>query len=256
MAQQTGEEVERLWCWGGQSVDPVPHLQQHLKGSVLRALRVGVVQLQNQILDAFGVKVHAVSKHLQRVDLHVTQVGRLVIQVQRFVEERLVHRRIIGDDAAAQVDVHRFKEGLPLAAQRQCPVVTLRRGYSFQSSSLPVREFRLIDWHEPTLGVTAAEGIDVNGRYRLKRGVLSGADLEGNTHQHVDEVGLVLVAFESEQHSLSPRRIEPASQTHIVADVDGVDLDSAVQPLKQILHLPEKKYTLKSRVPSQASVSI
>lgn len=196
MTQQTGEEIEWLWCWGGQSVDPVPHLQQHLKGCILCALCVRVVQLENQILDAFRVKVHAVSKHFQCVDLHVTQVGRLVIQVQRFVEERFVNRRIIGDDAASQVDVHRFEEGLPSAAQRQCPVITLCCGHNVQSSSLPVREFRLIDWHEPTLGVTATEGIDINCRYGLKCGVLSRAYLERNTHQHVDEVGLILVAFE------------------------------------------------------------
>lgn len=195
MAQQTGEEIKWLWRWRGQSVDPVSHLQKHLKGSILCTLCVGIVQLENQILDAFRVKVHAVPKHFQCIYLHITQVGHLVIQVQRFVEECFVNCRIIGDDAASQIDVHRFEEGLPLAAQRQCPVVTLRCDHSVQSSSLPVSEFRLIYWHEPTLRVTTAKGIDINCWYRLECGILSGAYLERNAHQHVDEVGLILVAF-------------------------------------------------------------
>lgn len=44
----------------------------------------------------------------------------------------------------------------------------------------------------------------------------------------MDEVGLVLVALQGEQHALPPRWVEPAAQAHVVADVDGVDLHTAV----------------------------
>lgn len=241
MAQQTREQVKWLRSWWRQPVNPVPHLQQHQKGSVLRTLRVGVVQLENQILDALRVKVHAVSKHFQSVDLHIPQVGCLVVQVQRFVEESFIHRWIICDDATSQVDVHCFKEGLPFAAQRQCPVVALCRNDSVQSSSLPVREVRLVHWHEPALGVTSSKRIHINRRHGLQCRILSRAYLERNPHQHVDEVGLIFVALQCQQHPLPPGWIEPASQADVVADVDGVDLYSAVQSLKQVFHLKRNK---------------
>lgn len=237
MAQQARKQVQRLRRRRRQPVNPVPHFQQHHEGGVLGTLCVGVVQLQDEILDALGVKVQAVAKHLECVYLHVAHVGCLVVQVQGFVEEGLVDRGIIRDDAAPQVNVNRFKEGLPLVAEEQGPVVTLRRDDSVQSSSLPVREVGMVDRHEPALRVTPAERIHINGRHRFQCGVLSQADLEGNAHQHVDEIGLVFVALQCQQHSLSPARIEPTSQTHVIADVDGMDLYSTVQTLEKVLHL-------------------
>lgn len=69
--------------------------------------------------------MHAVAKDLQTVDFHVAQVGRVVIQVQRLVKKRLIDGGIISDDATAQVNVHRFEEGLPLAAKSEGPVIAL-----------------------------------------------------------------------------------------------------------------------------------
>ena len=48
---------------------------------------------------------------------------------------------------------------------------------------------------------------------------------------------LFLLLLSVSKHSLPPGRVEPTSQTDVVADVNGVDLDSAVQSLKQVLHL-------------------
>lgn len=57
----------------------------------------------------------------------------------------------------------------------------------------------------------------------------------------MDEIGLVFVTLECQQHPLPPCRVEPASKTDIVADVDGVNFYSAVQSLKQVLHLKRNK---------------
>lgn len=224
--QQAREEVQRLGSRRGEPVDAVPHLQKHEEGRVLGALRVRVVQLQDQVLDPLWVKVHAVAKHLQAVDFHVAKIGRLVVQVQRFVKKGLVDDGVVGDDATAQVNVHSLKEGLPPAAEIEGPVIALERGVQF--SSFPVWKVLLVDGHEPALRVTAPEGVDVDCRHGFQRAVLGGTDLERDPHQHMDEVGLVLVALQGEQHALPPRRVEPAAQADVIADVDGVDLHAAV----------------------------
>lgn len=53
----------------------------------------------------------------------------------------------------------------------------------------------------------------------------------------MDEVGLIFVTLEGQQHSLPPGGVEPTSQADVVADVNGMHLDSAVKSLKQVLHL-------------------
>lgn len=131
--------------------------------------------------------------------------------------------------------MHRFEERLPLAAKREGPVIALERGIQF--SSFPVRKVLLVDRHKPALGVTAPKRVDIDCRHGFQGAVLGGTDLERDPHQHVDEVGLVLVALEGEQHALPPRRVEPAAQTHVIADVDGVDLHATVKPLKEVTHL-------------------
>lgn len=73
--QQAGEEVQRLGSRRREPVNAIPHLQKHQEGCILRALRVRVVQLQDQVLDPLWIKVHAVAKDLQAVDFHVAQVG-------------------------------------------------------------------------------------------------------------------------------------------------------------------------------------
>lgn len=107
--------------------------------------------------------MHAVAKHLHAVDFHVAQIGRLVVQVQRFVKKGLVDYGIVGDDTAAQVNVHRLEEGLPPAVKIEGPVIALERGV--QLSSFPVWKVKLVDGHEPALRVTAPEGVDVDGRH-------------------------------------------------------------------------------------------
>ncbi len=178
--------------------------------------------------------MHAVAKDLQAIDFHVAQVGRVVVQVQWLIKKRLVDGGIVCDYATAQVNVHRFEEGLPLAAKSEGPVIALERGIQF--SSFPVWEVLLVDGYKPALRVAAPEGVDIDSRHGFQRAVLGGTDLESDPHQHVDEVGLVLVALEGEQHALSPCRVKPAAQTHIVADVDGVDLHATVEPLEEVTH--------------------
>lgn len=48
----------------------------------------------------------------------------------------------------------------------------------------------------------------------------------------MDKIGFVFIALKCEQHSLSPCGIEPTPQSDVVADIDGVHLNSAVQSLK------------------------
>lgn len=85
--------------------------------------------------------------------------------------------------------------------------------------------------------MAAPEGVDIDSRHGFQRTVLGGTDLERDPHQHVDEVGLVLVALEGEQHALPPCRVEPAAQAHVVAYVDGMDLHAAIEPLEKVTHL-------------------
>ena len=129
----------------------------------------------------------------------------------------------------------RLKEGLPPVAQGDSPVLAL--GGCIHVSPLPVREAALTHGHEPALRVAAAEGVDVDGHDRLQGAVLGEANLQGQGQHHVHQPRLVLVALEGEQHVLPPGGVEPAAQTHVVADEDGVHLDAAVPLLQQVLQL-------------------
>lgn len=75
MPQKTSKQVQPLLTWRGQTVHPVSYFQELKHGRVLGALRVRIVQLQNQVTDSLRVKVHAVAKDLDAVDLHVAQVS-------------------------------------------------------------------------------------------------------------------------------------------------------------------------------------
>lgn len=72
--------------------------------------------------------------------------------------------------------------------------------------------------------MAAPERVDVESKDGLQGAVLGEADLEGDSQEHVNHVGLVLVAFQCQQHPLSPGRVEPAVESHVVADEDGMDL--------------------------------
>lgn len=115
-----------------------------------------------------------------------------------------------------------FKERLPLVAQRQSPVVALEG--EVQLGGLPVWKTVLVDRDVPALRVAPPEWIDVESEDRLQGAVLCKADLEGYSQQHVDHVRLVLVALQRQQHPLSPRRVKPTVQSHVIADEDCVNL--------------------------------
>lgn len=51
------------------------------------------------------------------------------------------------------------------------------------------------------------------------------------------QAGLVLVAFQGQEHPFPPGRVEPAVEAHIIADEDGMDLYAPVCFLQQVLHL-------------------
>lgn len=72
--EKTSKQVQPLLTRRGQPVHPVSYFQELKHGRVLGTLGVWVVQLQNQVTDRLWVKVHAVAKDLDAVDLHVAQV--------------------------------------------------------------------------------------------------------------------------------------------------------------------------------------
>ena len=117
MAQQAGEQVQALLARWGEPVHPVPDLQELQQGRVLRALSVRVVQLQDEITNGFGVKVHAVAEHLDAIDLHVAQVSGRVHHLQWLVIRAVIDPGTGCLHAAPQVYVDRFKKGLPLVPQ-------------------------------------------------------------------------------------------------------------------------------------------
>ena len=100
MAEQAGEQIQRLRSRRGQPVDPVPDLDQLKQCSVPRPLRVRVVQLKNQVLDCLWVKVHAVAKQRHAVDFHVTQVLGGIGDFQRLQVQRAVPLGRVSPDFA------------------------------------------------------------------------------------------------------------------------------------------------------------
>lgn len=72
--------------------------------------------------------------------------------------------------------------------------------------------------------MTASKGVDIESEGRLQGAVLCKADLQGYSEKHVDHVGFVLVTFQRQQHSLPPRWVKPAVESHVIADEDGVNL--------------------------------
>lgn len=49
-----------------------------------------------------------------------------------------------------------------------------------------------------------AKRIDIECKGRLQGAILCKADLKGYSQQHVDHVGLILVALKRQQHPLPP----------------------------------------------------
>lgn len=96
--------------------------------------------------------------------------------------------------------------------------------------------------------MASAKRVDVEGESRLQGAVLGQADLQGNAQQHVDHVGLVLVALQREQHPLPPRRVEPIVEAHVVADEDGVHLQAPVGALQQVAELQVLEVCLEAQV--------
>lgn len=64
----------------------------------------------------------------------------------------------------------------------------------------------------------------------------------------MDQAGLVLVTLQGQEHPLSPGRIEPAIETHVIADKDGMDFYSSVGFLQQVFHLQVLQVSLKANV--------
>lgn len=115
--------------------------------------------------------MHAVTKHLNVIDFHITQVPGRVNKFQRFVVNALIAIGAIRLDATPQVDVHCLKKCLPFVAQSQRPVITLQ--WEVQFSPLPVWKAVFIHRHKPALGVAASEGIDVHSQHGLQGAVFS-----------------------------------------------------------------------------------
>lgn len=64
----------------------------------------------------------------------------------------------------------------------------------------------------------------------------------------MDQTGLVLVTLQGQEHPLSPGRIEPAIEAHVIADKDGMDFYSSVGFLQQVFHLQVLQVSLKANV--------
>lgn len=178
--------------------------------------------------------MHAVAKDLDAVDLHVAEVPSRISHLQRLIVDALV-QAIVGFYSASQVNVNGFKECLPLVAKCERPVVAFEG--EVQLGSFPVGKVVLINRNVPALRVAPAKRIDVESEDRFQGAVLCKADLERDAQQHVDHVGLVLVAFQCQQHPLSPGWVEPAVESHVVADEDGVDLRHTHTHAVPVLHL-------------------
>lgn len=221
VTEQTCKQVQLLLTWGGQPVHPIPYFQELKDGRVLGALGVRVVQLKNQVTDCFRVKVHAIAKNLDAVDFHVAQTLSRVGYFDGLVVNTVVSPSV-SLYPATKVDVDGFKESLPLVAQCQRPVITFKRQIQF--GGLPVWKAVLIYRDVPTLRVASSKRVDVKSESGLQGAVFCKADLKGYSQQHVDHVGLVFVALQRKQHPLSPRRVKPAVETHVVADENGMNL--------------------------------
>ena len=96
--------------------------------------------------------------------------------------------------------------------------------------------------------MAATKRVDVKGERGLQGAVLGQADLQGYAQQHVDHVGLVLVALQRQQHPLPPRRVEPVVEAHVVADEDGVHLQPPVRPLQEVAQLQVLEVRLEAQV--------
>lgn len=221
VTKETGEQVQLWLTWRGQPVHPVTYFQELKHGRVLGALCVRVVQLQNQVTNGFWVKVHTVAKDLDAIDFHVTQALSRICHFDGLIVNTVIHS-IMSLYPTAKVNVDGFKEGFPLVAQCQSPVITLKG--QVQLACLPVWETVLVDRDVPALRVAPSKRVDVESKSRLKGAVFCKADLEGYSKQHVDHVGLVLVALQCQEHPLSPRWVKPAIKPHVIADKNSMDL--------------------------------
>lgn len=85
--------------------------------------------------------------------------------------------------------------------------------------------------------MTAPERIHKQRQRRLQSAVSGEAKLEGESEEHMDAVGLHPIAFEREQHSFPPGRVEPSVNAHVIAHKHGMQSDARVAPLEQVAQL-------------------
>lgn len=130
--------------------------------------------------------------------------------------------------------MHRLEEGLPAVPQQQGPVKALR---VLQPHLLPARVSVLAERHAPPLRMASAERVHVDEEHGVHTAVAHLADLHGQADDHVQVVHAVLVALERQRHPLAPPRVEEGLQAHLVADEGGVDVQTRVHLLQQVLEL-------------------
>lgn len=232
VTEQAGEQVHVRRPRWRQAVDAVTQLHQLQQGRVLGSLSVRVVYLQDQVLDGFGVKVHAVPEQLHAVHLHVADVaGRL--RVLRWIAVQTCvlapSRRVPA--VTPQVEVDGLKKALPPVSQSQRPVVAVQR--DVQPGALPVGISVLTDRHGPALRMAAPKGVDEQRQGGLQGAVPGEAELQGKSQEQVDPVGFDSVALEREQHPLPPRGVEPGVDAHVVAHEHAVQREARVAALHQ-----------------------
>lgn len=235
VAEQTGEQIHVRSPRRREAVHPVAQLHQLQQGGVLRSLSVRVVYLQDQVLDRFGVKVHAVPKQLHAVHFHVADVaGRLRVlgrlTVQSHVPGASRHSRRV-PDVTPQVEMNCLKKGFPPVSKSQRPIVAVQG--DIQLGLLPVRISILTYGHGPALRMAATKWIDKQRQCWLQTAVFADAELQSESKENVNTVGLDPVAFEGEQHPLPPGGVEPGVDAHVVAHKHCVEGDARVPPLQQ-----------------------
>lgn len=127
-----------------------------------------------------------------------------------------------------------LEKGFPPVAQQQGPVVALA---VLEADFLPARVAVLPKGHVPALGVTPAEGVDIDKEHGVQAAVAHLADSHGDPDHHVDEVHPVLVALQGEGHAFAPPGIKEGVQADLVADEGGVHIQTRVHFLQQVLQL-------------------
>lgn len=85
--------------------------------------------------------------------------------------------------------------------------------------------------------MAAAKGIHKKRQRWLQSAVSSEAELEAESKEHMNTVGLHPVALEREKHSFPPGRVKPSVYAHIIAHKHSMQRDAWVAPLQQVAQL-------------------